>query len=482
MTSLIDRYMDFCNVMTDAPDMYNKLSAIHLIGCAMKRKYVIDISPFKRRPNTYVFIVGKSRSRKSTSRKILVEFLEMLRLQTCASNTTPQALLEELIDKPVSSLVKDEVGSMLKSMRSAEYFSEWIEIQCDLWDKYDVFIKRTRSHGEEIINNPFFNEWLATTETRFNTYMQNEFITTGWLPRYLLFIMKEKDRKPTQPLASEEEKRKQAKPHFDFVVKRLKKVVHTRHEITFKYQKAELALINKYIISFNNVRNANTLLDAFYGTAGEHVIKLSCIFKMANLGEKKLKDIDVPNSIVYIEQRYINKAYRLVKFLLQRYKEAFGTYIEWENKPGTVKNTLIHIQNQQDLFLSGKSDYINTQIKDLYGATNSDKETMERVLMNLFVRDLVMKVRVYFKKDKKKYPKTIFILRNFFKDIKEYSNLVEIKGISYKYDGDFTDKQKKEKKLKPDDDSVLTVEQLGLENFNDYDLNENDDENENDES
>lgn len=433
MTDLITLYLQVYGEKTHAPTMFGRLSAIHAIGCVMGHKFTCPLQPFNREFNTYVAIIAKSRSGKTTASKILKLFLAEPRVgfPICSNQLTPEALMEELVDIPVSTLIRDEIGGDLAKMRTNQYMSALPDFLCDLWDTYGVYNKRTRAKGVETIEHPYFNMWMATTDIRFNTYMQNEFILNGWIPRYMIFFMKDEDRLPYKRAGTDISDG--AKKNIIEIVDRLARIYKFKNSVKMTFE--DLDLFNDYYEKFN-VTNPNPQVDALYGRAGEHMLKVAGISKIAHLSMSDLDRYDVPGSEIIIDTKYVKSAYKFIDRLMSRAKEVLGSYIEWENKSMTVKYVQQHIVTQQEMFLKNKTDVIDTKKTDLFKVTHSDKKTLDEVLSNLFARDAILKVRVRFEKAKQNRDKEIFITRPFLRELKEHSNNVILKGVSTILDGE----------------------------------------------
>jgi len=410
----IEDYTNYCSSVTDSPLVFGKLCGIHILGCVMGRNFYHPLNT-RVYHNTYIGLIAKtSRARKTTIINMMKKFLRNVGFKMLSSDITKEALIKALTENPISTLVRDEIGGDLEQFAGkGGYLKGLMDFFCDIWDEYDIYTKDTISRGTEEVKEPYFNMFMATTETRFNQVMKSAFILSGWLPRYKIYFMTEADKRPYKDLFYPEKVQnvlpldQQYQNLLDFA----KGVFGVRNEIKMEFM--NITKLNERIKKFET-NDKSPFIQAFLGKAGAHLIKIAGIFKLSDMTLQEIDAADFGSRVIYIEDDYVDRAYLFVRNLIRKYRDVVTKIVEWGDREGTTVNVLEYIEEQQKLFLKGRIRNINTQKTNLYGASRTDKTTLDMVLETLSERGEIKLVRVLFTGQTRE--KDIYVTTKFFED------------------------------------------------------------------
>jgi hypothetical protein len=206
------RWVTYGSARTDAPVIFHTSSALVLVATAIHRQRWLDFAHKRVYPSLYVLNLADSGQRKSTPldyAKTAVASIFPSRL--LANEYSPEALVRDL-DKRSRQVADgttvvpgargvafvDEAGRLLGTMRRSSYAEGLKDVLAALWDAPPQ-LSRILQKGDYQLRNVYVNLVLATTTTRFIDLVTPEDIGSGFLARFLPFVVHERvERRPLQ--------------------------------------------------------------------------------------------------------------------------------------------------------------------------------------------------------------------------------------------------------------------------------------------
>jgi DNA primase large subunit len=208
--NVIMRYIEYGKATCDAYPEYHYSMVLSLISIATNRNLRLRLKQGDVYPNIWAFNLGKSTiARKSAAKGKGDRFAEdLFHLAALPQSYSPEAMIEELSDKPRSYLFKDEAGAMLAAMQK-NYMLEMRDLYCLLYDNQGYSRKlrtgQRKDKHEFNVKDPFVNIWTATTPETFREYTTLLDLTSGWLLRFIYFYpTHKKDWMAFKPLDDED--------------------------------------------------------------------------------------------------------------------------------------------------------------------------------------------------------------------------------------------------------------------------------------
>lgn len=184
-------YMDYTR-HSEAPDVFHFWTGVSVIAGALRRRVWIDQRYFQWVPNFYIFFVAPAGiASKSTTTKIGMDILkEVDGVKFGPDVITWQKLAESLAAAkelvpldPTQGIMGDSMPMSCLTISAGELGTflnpqdrEMVDVLVSLWDAQPgVFMKSTKTQGEDIIENPWLNIIGCTTpawlEGNFPEYM-----------------------------------------------------------------------------------------------------------------------------------------------------------------------------------------------------------------------------------------------------------------------------------------------------------------------
>lgn len=195
-TDFIRRWQRYGEARTDAPPAFHQMAGIVLVATAVDRQRWLDLQHKTIYPAVYGLNLADSGQRKSTP----IAYAVAATVSACpdrhlANDYSPEALIADLSsrsERPDSrgTAFIDEAGRLLNTMRKNQYGEGLKDLFNHLWDAPEHFSRKLMK-GEYVLHSVYVNLLMATTRTRFTEATTPEDITSGFLARFLLILVKE---------------------------------------------------------------------------------------------------------------------------------------------------------------------------------------------------------------------------------------------------------------------------------------------------
>jgi hypothetical protein len=170
-------------------------TAVSTIAGALRRKVWLDMGFFEWTPNFYIILVGPPGIiTKSTTINIGMDLLRELNVNFGPSVVTWQALITDLAQAAEGVDIEDNGiidTSSPVTIAASEFGTfldprnrEFVDVLVDLWDgKRMVWEKKTKTSGNDAIQNPWINLITATTPSWLAENMPESMIGGGFTSR-----------------------------------------------------------------------------------------------------------------------------------------------------------------------------------------------------------------------------------------------------------------------------------------------------------
>ena len=215
----IKEYLEFTKI-SEAPGSFHFWNAMCVLSATLQRNLWLAKGIHRIYPNLYVVLVAPSgKCRKTESIRIGVDIAQKIEgINVIADKTTPEALLEALMDGPLEVDIDEDLlgagpsgGSTGANMKvdstafirstemstflnKATYSSGMITLLTDLFDCPDEFIYRTRNKKPVMLNNVSITMIAATTSEWLATNLPEAAFEGGFMSRIIWVVKYWRDR------------------------------------------------------------------------------------------------------------------------------------------------------------------------------------------------------------------------------------------------------------------------------------------------
>ena len=199
----ISDYLKY-TIASEAPDKFHFWTAVSVIAGALRRRVWIDMGHFQWTPNFYiVFVAPPGIVSKTTTANIGMNLLrEIPEIAFGPESVTWQSLVTSMAQAkqgfeyngliyPMSpiTIVSGEFGTFLNPSDR-----DMVDILVSLWDgQVGSFVKRTKTQGEDVIENPWVNILACTTPAWIAGNFPDYLIGGGFTSR-TIFVYAEQKR------------------------------------------------------------------------------------------------------------------------------------------------------------------------------------------------------------------------------------------------------------------------------------------------
>ena len=199
--TIVDRYTKWARGVTDAAPQYQRAGIMTVLSAVLGEFGLPPTKFYMGRLNLWFLVLGgTTRSRKSTARHMWLNLLRDLQDKTynydIGSDVTPEALAEELAEKPGWSSVfhRDEVHGLLGEQMSKGYLAGLQESMTELYDGHVRMRKRVGGGGAQGAKKKVGTSRATTTNFIMNFSGVTDHVTealtdkdfaSGYLARFL---------------------------------------------------------------------------------------------------------------------------------------------------------------------------------------------------------------------------------------------------------------------------------------------------------
>jgi hypothetical protein len=231
----LERYIAGCRGKTDAPEEFIAVSFLESLAGAVGNKVCLKIGVNPLRPNLWAMLIAESTFlRKTTSLRLAMMALQRLdtekrkhhieaikawekdmekwnntkgekgeppqkpkeELNIYPTDLTSERLVEVMAAKPDGLFVFSELGEFLQKLEKS-YSQGFKEMLTDMYDCPEQYIRETKTSGKSLIEHPAPSMIGASTLSWLQKYLKDEDMLSGFLARFLFYIVRE----PRTPIA-----------------------------------------------------------------------------------------------------------------------------------------------------------------------------------------------------------------------------------------------------------------------------------------
>jgi len=215
----LEAYLEYTNNL-ESPEIFHFWTGVSTIAGALRKRVYIPQRHFKWYPNFFIIFVGppgivKKSTTMDVGKKLLKElsyihfgpdiatWQELITslsearddIPTEDPNKAANPLEVEFEPSCAMTIFSSELGNFIDPANK-----EQINVLTDLWDgRNDVFEKKTKTQGDDIIPNPFLNLLGCTTPAWMQDNFKGQFIGWGFSSRTILIYRDRKRKRVAYP-------------------------------------------------------------------------------------------------------------------------------------------------------------------------------------------------------------------------------------------------------------------------------------------
>ena len=203
--TFLDDYREWATEITDAVPDFHEICILVVLSAIIATSVRIDSDAGGKDgfiPNIWAMILGESTStRKSTAMGHALSFLREIDPEMIvAADATAEGLLQGISERPNKSSIfhKDEVSGLFEAMRRKDYMASFQETLTQLYDPQGTYVRRLRKETIRI-EDPSFLIMCGGTPNRIHSSINQEFVTSGFLPRFIVVRGESQKQRPLGP-------------------------------------------------------------------------------------------------------------------------------------------------------------------------------------------------------------------------------------------------------------------------------------------
>ena len=343
----IKLYKLYVKNFTDIPKSFAIAPILSLLGFCLSLKPVQYFNHGTLFHNIFTLLLGRTwLTRKSTAvRKVLKPIdneslipknFPIPESTEAISDALESTRLFQIFAKSMGLFCIDEMGWWLSDMKGKKHMTGMMDRVCKLYD-CDSWARTTKTHGIEIVDNPYVSIITATTPKRF-LQLTNQFdIASGFLPRFLIFFEEREKNFIPKPSSYNLEIIDNGQPNYpqseDEIMTALNKIFNTLILSTILYPKnnifiefeSEKALpyfqefekrFTKRIMFLQEKYDDDPIIDFIGRYSSQYVVKIADILSIADNLEKFVKNL---TNVIFAPETYkkVNVYEVELKYLLE---------------------------------------------------------------------------------------------------------------------------------------------------------------------
>ena len=201
VSSIIDSYVEWASLKTDAPLEYHTSGAFMLLSCLLSSAVRVESSIGNIPTNLWMLILGETTiTRKSTAMKLARDIvMEIDPGALLATDGTYEGIVKamETRSNRASLFYKDEFSSFLSGIIKKDYMSGMVESMILLYDGDIVTRKLTK--GDVTVVDPVFILYGGGIRERILESLTHDHVYGGFIPRFL-FVVGRSDHTKLRPI------------------------------------------------------------------------------------------------------------------------------------------------------------------------------------------------------------------------------------------------------------------------------------------
>jgi hypothetical protein len=206
--SFLYHFIEYCNKVTDAPDIFAFAAGLTAISSILQKNVFMKWTGGKLYPNMYILMIMKSGGRKSTVLRVLKQILEHFDTEDGSliypSDITPEAFYMIAQNRPYGTFFHGEFGGWLKSLEKS-YNKGFKEFLTDVFDGFSQkkLIKGPNGTGQLYrIDEPAINILSASTIAWISENIKEADRQSGFMQRFTIFYAQQDKKEIALPISN----------------------------------------------------------------------------------------------------------------------------------------------------------------------------------------------------------------------------------------------------------------------------------------
>lgn len=310
--SFLYDFINYCNKITDAPDILEYAGALIALSTILQKNVHLKWAGGKLYPNFYALLIMKSGGRKSTVAGIVKKILEKFDTEKGTSlifpnDITPEAFYALAQNQPYGILFHTEFGGFLKTL-DRSYNKGMKEFLTDIFDGFSQkkLIKGPNGTGQMFkINDPAFNILSASTVSWIAENLKESDLKSGFMQRFTIFYAQQDKKEIALPIAPELP---------DGIIKRLEEFLNIKGEIKLS-EEAKKRYEEFYYGEGETKKRQSEIYASYHTRLYTFVIKVAMIYCVMRKDKTVNKeDIEYGISLKLFLEEYLYAVYdKLIK-------------------------------------------------------------------------------------------------------------------------------------------------------------------------
>ncbi|MHB1661116.1 MAG: DUF3987 domain-containing protein [bacterium] len=309
--SFLFDFINYCNKITDAPDIFEYTGALIALSTILQKNVFLKWAGGKLYPNMYMLLIMKSGGRKSTVSSIVKKILEKFDKEETSliypNDITPEAFYSLAQNQSYGTFFHTEFGGFLKSL-DRNYNKGMKEFLTDVYDGFSQkkLIKGPNGTGQMFkVDDPAVNILSASTVSWIADNLKESDLKSGFMQRFTIFYARQDKKEITLPISQELP---------GGLITRLKELLNMEGEI--KLAEEAKVRYEEFYYGDNETKKRQSEIYASYHTRLYTVIikvaMLYCIMRKDDTIQKE--DIEYGIALKLILEKYLYSVYdKLIK-------------------------------------------------------------------------------------------------------------------------------------------------------------------------
>ena len=272
--SFLYHFIEYCNKITDAPDIFAFAAGLTAISAILQKNVFMKWTGGKLYANMYILMIMKSGGRKSTVLRVLKQILENFDMEDGSliypSDVTPEAFYMVAQSRPYGTFFHGEFGGWLKSLERS-YNKGFKEFLTDVYDGFSQkkLIKGPNGTGQLYrIDEPAINILSASTIAWISENIKEADRQSGFMQRFTIFYAQQDKKEIALPISNNPP---------NSLVKELKELLSIKGEIKLS-EEAKQIYEEFYYSENESKKRQSEIYGSFHTRLFTLVIKIAMIY------------------------------------------------------------------------------------------------------------------------------------------------------------------------------------------------------------